>query len=221
MQGRLPCVLARTFYILKFVEVVEAHRLQLLARGAYVGGRVEVRDKGQAKGYFRLRLDTGEHFQIIEDGPLALCGVALVNVGVHVLDVHYEMVDEGQDGFHVLLRHVQARFQRDAPRGVDALIGFGQMAEGSDEVGAQQRLSTAESDAAARGLEIEVVCHHHLQEFVGSDGFPDAISFQALWVQAIAAVQRASVEGHERRDPLTVDRQAVAGNGNKGRSGVS
>lgn len=137
MQGRLTCVLARAFYILKFVEIVEAHRLQLLARGAYVGGRVEVGDKRQAKGYFRLRMGIGEYFQIVEDRRLALCGVALVNVGVHVLDVHYEMVDEGQDGFHVLLRHVQARFQRDAPRGVDALIDFGQLAEGSDEVGAQ------------------------------------------------------------------------------------
>ena len=99
--------------------------------------------------------------------------------------------------------HMEAGLHGDAPPAVH---------EGGkllDEEAPQGRLAAAESDAALCGEEVEVVDAHYFHQLFGCQLFPHAVGVVADVVDAIAAVQRAAVEGYQRGDTLAVDGQAM------------
>ena len=101
--------------------------------------------------------------------------------------------------------NIQGGFHRDVP------LGLRQAAEGVDKPAADGWLPAAKGDAAASGLEIQVVDHHFIEQFCRCDGSREAVGTQALGIQAIPATQRAAVKGDQSGHPLPVNRQPMTG----------
>ena len=187
----------------EFVEIAEAHLTELLPTVLAVIVGIVTRNQGQADGNLRLQALSGQIAEVGYDLGVVGLAVAAVDVGREVFHVHVIVVNVGYHLLQPTERHVERRFHVDVPlrRASSAEVGY--------HVAAQQRLAAAEADAATRGLEIEVVDYHLLQDFLHRESLPHAVGAQALAVQTIAAVERTAVEGHQRGDARAVGSQTV------------
>lgn len=188
----------------ELVEVGKTHLFELAATAQAVAVAVVPRNQGQADGNIRLQAQGGQIAKVSHDLRVVGLAVAAVDVGREVLHVHVVVVNVGHHLLQPVERHVERRFYVDVPfrRASSAEVG--------NHVAAQQRLAAAETDAATRGLEVEVVDYHLLQDLLCRKPLPHAVGTQALAVQAIAAAERTAVEGHQRGDARAVGGQPVA-----------
>lgn len=146
-----------------------------------------------------------EPLQVVEDPLVVLARVATVDVGVQVLDVDVIFMDVRQETLQMAAVNTQSSLQGDVP------LGWRDAAKGVNELAADSRLAAAEGDSAACGKKIEIVDHHLVEQFGWSDCSGETIGAQALGIQAIAATQRAAVEGNQRGYPLSINRQPMTG----------
>lgn len=144
-----------------------------------------------------------EPLQVIEHTLVVLARVSPVDIGVDVLDVDDVFMNEWQEALEVLTVNVEGCLYREVP------LGWCDAAKRLDKLAADSRLAAAEGDSAACGKKIEVVDLHLVEQFGWSDCSGETIGAQALGIQAIAATQRAAVEGNQRGYPLAVHRQAM------------
>ena len=192
--------------VVEFIEVAHTHFLQLGAAGLHVGvdvvvGNVWQTDK-QAVGHALM----GEQpTEVVDDKSVVLSGIALIDVGIEILDVHYPLVHQGKEPLQMRTIHVETGFNADVPSLVD------ERGEFFDEGAAQARLTATEGHTAASGEEIEVVDGKFLSEFVGGHLAKDAVGTQALGIETIAAAKRTAMESHQGGDPLAINRQPVTG----------
>lgn len=146
----------------------------------------------------------GEVAEIVHNLSVVLLAIAAIDVGRKILYIYIIMGYVGDD----LLQAGKG----DVERGLDVDVPLRRTppAELGNGLAAQQGLAAAEADAAARGLEVEVVEHHLLQQLTNLQLPPHAFRAQALAVQTVATAQRTAVEGHQRGDARAVGGQAVA-----------
>ena len=160
---------------------------------------VELGYNGETEGDFIFMFGMGvEPDKVLNNLLIALAGIGLVDGRCHVLDVDDEGVDEGDDFLQVMARHVEARLHRKLPSLRTLLAKF------LDECASQEWFASTKADAASCRQEIKIV---HL--------LPYAVGFEALGIEAILAMERASVECHEGGDTLAVYRKAVAVDANE------
>ena len=196
--------------IFELIKVLEAHVLQCLSAMLAVFCGVEALDEGEAEDDALLVLGVGdEPGEVVDDLVVVLAGVGLVDGRVHVLDVDDEGVDEGGNFLQVMARYVEARLHRKLPS-LRTLL-----AKLLDECASQERLASTKADAASCRQEIKVVHLHVRHQQFRVHLLPYAVGFEALGIEAILAMERASVECHERGDALAVYRKAVAVNANE------
>lgn len=146
-----------------------------------------------------------EPLQVIEHTLVVLARVSPVDIGVDVLDVDDVFMNEWQEALEVLTVNVEGCLYREVP------LGWCDAAKRLDKLAADSRLAAAEGDSAACGKKIEIVDHHLVEQFGWSDCSGETIGAQALGIQAIAATQRAAVEGNQRGYPLSINRQPMTG----------
>ena len=193
----------------KLIDVGNAQCGEMVATVANILAGVVVRDVGHAHDdTFGHVILTQEPLQVVEHTLVVLTRVTAVDVGVHVLDVNDVLMHMGQQALQVQAVNIQGSFHRDMP------LGWSDAAKGLNELTADSRLATAKGDASTRGKEIEVIDHHLVEQFGWCDCSGEAISPQALGIQAILAVQRAAVESNQRGQPLPVHRQPMSGHTN-------
>ena len=171
---------------------------------------VELGYNGETEGDFIFMFGMGvEPDKVLNNLLIALAGIGLVDGRCHVLDVDDEGVDEGDDFLQVMARHVEARLHRKLPFLRTLLAKF------LDECASQEWFASTKADAASCRQEIKIVhLHVHHQQF-RVHLLSYAVGFEALGIEAILAMERASVECHEGGDTLAVYRKAVAVDANE------
>ena len=141
--------------------------------------------------------------QIVEHATVVLPSVPSVNLGVSILDVDMVFMDIGQEALQVVTLHIECGFHSDVPFwGSDA-------AKVLDELAADGRLAAAEGDSSARSQKIQVVDHHLVKQVFGGNGAPQAIGPQTMRIQAIPAMQCASVKSDQCGHALPVNSQSM------------
>ena len=171
---------------------------------------VEVGDEGEADDDLVLVLGVGgEPSEVGDDLLVVLAGVGSVDGGIHVLDVDDEGVDEGGDFLQMRTGNVEARLHRKAPS-LRTLL-----AKLLDERASQERLASAKADAASCRQEIEVVHLHVQHQELRVHFLPYAIGLETLGIETILAMERATMERHERGDALAVYCEAMAVDANE------
>ena len=171
---------------------------------------VETGDEGEAEDGSVLVLGVGgEPSEVGDDLLVVLAGVGLVDGGIHVLDVDDEGVDKGGDFLQMMTGDVEASLRRKAPS-LRTLL-----AKLFDESASQERFASAKTDTASCRQEIEIVhLHVHHQEF-RVHLLPNTVGLETLGIEAIFAMQGATMESHERGHALAVYRETVAVDANE------
>lgn len=171
---------------------------------------VELGYNGETEGDFIFMFGMGvEPDKVLNNLLIALAGIGLVDGRCHVLDVDDEGVDEGDDFLQVMARHVEARLHRKLP--------FLRTLLANSLVNALRKSGSppTKADAASCRQEIKIVhlhVHHHA---VPCPSPAIRRRLRGIGVEAILAMERASVECHEGGDTLAVYRKAVAVDANE------
>lgn len=131
-------------------------------------------------------------------------GVAAINVGIQVFDVHNKKVGHGCQFFQALWREVERSLYVQFP------AGAAQVAETGYKGAVHSRFATAKGHSPAGGPEIEIVNLYPVVEFLRREVHTVlSAGFVAQGIEAIAALQRTSAEGgqcgHSR--PVSSDAQ--------------
>ena len=113
------------------------------------------------------------------------------------------MVDKGSHGFNGLQGYIQGCLHIDMP------FRRTQLTEHSYLTTSEQRFTTTKSHPSASSLEIQIINHHLVLDFLHAHLFPYAVSLQALHIQTIFAAERTVVKSHERCHALSVTNQSV------------
>lgn len=138
-------------------------------------------------------------------------GVALVNVGMHVLHVDNPLVDDRDEALDVMLGHSNTCLDGEAPL---AAVGIAhcQLLEVGNELAAQAWLPATEGHSASGGKEIEIVHLHLLHQLFGSVGM-HACLVLTLRIEAILAPERAVAERYECGHTLAIDGNTMTTDG--------
>ena len=143
-------------------------------------------------------------FQILQNQRIFFTRVVQIDVGVGVLDVDDEAIQDVVHLFDDFRRHVEAGLCHDLP-----LVST-QGAKLFDELLLQQRLSPTEGHTTTGGEEIQLVNLDLFEERLG--GVVAAfVHVPRGLVEAVLAAQGTSVERHQGGDALAVDGEAVTG----------
>ena len=181
----------------------------LLTLGAQ-GLIVIIRDEGEAQGAAVLKSQLLQPQQVVHQWRDVVLGVTAVDVGVQVLDVDEPMVYEGRKCLDVLRTNRQTRFDIEVPLGGHEAMKL------SDEVAPQTGFTSSETDAAARGQEIEVIDFDPLQQFLRREVEVCLFGRCALRIEAIGTLQRALTESRQRGHSLAIGGNAVSRHADEG-----
>ena len=138
-------------------------------------------------------------------------GVALVDAGVHVLNIDNPLVDDRDVTLGVMLGHSKACLDGEAPL---AAVGIAhcQMLEVGNKLATEAWLPSTEGHSASGGKEIEIVHLHFLHQLLGSVRM-HACLVLTLWIEAILAPKRTMAESDECGHTLAIDGNAMAVDG--------
>ena len=192
--------------VVEAVEIPESHGFQLLLAALYVLLSVVARDTGQADSHL-VEVDMlGQPAEVVKDTTIRYAGVAAIDVGVHVLYIYIIVVDVGGNSLQARKLQIERRFYVNLPFQRTLL------AEISNFITTQQRLSSTEDNTSTRSLIVEVIYHHLRENLLHVHLIPYAISPEALRVEAVLAAQRTAVKSNEGGNTLSVGSQTVAAN---------
>lgn len=138
-------------------------------------------------------------------------GVALVDAGVHVLNIDNPLVDDRDETLDVMLGNSKACLDGEAPLTAVG-IAHCQMLEVGNELATEAWLPSTEGHSASGGKEIEIVHLHFLHQLLGSVRM-QACLILTLWIEAILASERAMAESDECGHTLAIDGYAMATDG--------
>ena len=172
------------------------------------GGIVKAGDHGHADHQVVSIL--GDPAGVVQDLLVGLARVLLVLGGVHVLDIHHDVVDVGDQAGH----HVPLGKGRGLDGGAKSPIVAG-AEDGLGKLGLSHRLTARQGDAAARTAVVDLVLHKLLHEvadgYVLPHRFGGAVHGQllefillGLGIAAPAAPQVAPLQKHDGADARPV-----------------
>lgn len=188
----------------------EAQVLKLLLTLGAQGLVVIIGNKWQAQGATVLQTQLLQPQQVGHKGSDVVTGIAAVDVGVAVLDVDEPVVNEGGKSLYVLWGNRQTRLDIEVPFRGHKLVKL------SNEVTPQTRFTSSETDAAARGQEIEVIDFDPLQQFLRREVEVCLFGRCALRIEAIGTLQRTLTESRQRGHSLAIGGNAVSRHADEG-----
>ena len=191
--------------------MLDAELGELGAAALDAGFVVVVGDEGEPDEEAVCHAFVGEEMaQVAVNNGLLAAGVVVEDFRVGVLDVDNPLVNVWDEAVDVMAPDMEAGLDVEFPKAVLHLCKL------FDEEAANTWFAAPESHATACGEEIKVVYRQFLKQNAGADDARDAVGIQALAVDAVFAVQRASVKGHQGGDALAIDSQTVPPDANDG-----
>lgn len=174
-------------------------------------GRIEGRDQWHADDAAILQATLGQELEIMEHRSNGMKGVALVDVGMHVLHVDDPLVDDRDETLDVMLGHSNTCLDGEAPLKA-VWMAHRQLLEVGNELATQAWLPATEGHSASGGKEIKVIHLHLLHQLLGSVRMHACLIF-TLWIEAILASERTVAERDECGHTLAIDGNAMATDG--------
>ena len=195
--------------VLELVDAGYAEGAELSDAPGDVVWRIECRDMRSSYQYTSRICRSEQELQALNHAGVVRTRIAAVDLRVHILDVYNEFIHTFHCDAQILFRHVQACLGSDVP------FVSCQGTEFTNERGVQERFSATESDAASRGLKVEIVLPDKIDKLLRGHGSITAVRLPGEGVGAVTAAKRAAGTDDESCHAPAVYCHAQAGKAGK------